>query len=162
MSRASPSLQPWGELLVLAVEIFVALLYTVVVYSQYRSNRNILFSCKYHVVWCPKYRRSVLVDGADEALKVIVGRVCTDRQAELIELEVMPDHVHLLVDVDPQYGIHRLVKEIKGTSSRELRQNFPFLKRRLPTLWTNSYFVSTVGGAPLAIVKQYIENQKHV
>jgi putative transposase len=130
--------------------------------SQYRSNRNILFSCKYHVVWCPKYRRSVLVEGADEALKVIVARVCVARQAELIELEVMPDHVHLLVDVDPQYGIHRLVKEIKGVSSRELRQDFPFLKRRLPTLWTNSYFVSTVGGAPLAIVKQYIEQQKHV
>jgi putative transposase len=74
----------------------------------------------------------------------------------------MPDHVHLLVDVDPQYGIHRLVMEITGTSSRELRSAFPFLKRRLPTLWTNSYFVSSVGGAPLAAVKQYIENQKHV
>jgi len=130
--------------------------------SQYRSNRNILFSCKYHVVWCPKYRRSVLVEGADEALKSIVARVCAARQAELIELEVMPDHVHLLVDVDPQYGIHRLVKEIKGVSSRELRQDFPFLKRRLPTLWTNNCFVSTVGGAPLATVKQYIEQQKHV
>lgn len=130
--------------------------------SQYRSNRNILFSCKYHVVWCPKYRRCVLVDGADEALKLIVARVCLARDADLIELEVMPDHVHLLVDVDPQYGIHRLIKEIKGVSSRELRQNFPFLKRRLPTLWTNSYFVSTVGGAPLAIIKQYIEQQKHV
>jgi putative transposase len=121
-----------------------------------------VFSCKYHVVWCPKYRRSVLVDGADEALKRIVERVCLARDAELIELEVMPDHVHLLVDVDPQYGIHRLIKEVKGTSSRELRASFPFLKRRLPTLWTNSYFVSTVGGAPLAVVKQYIENQKHV
>jgi putative transposase len=104
----------------------------------------------------------VLVDGADEALKGIVARVCQAREAEMIELEVMPDHVHLLVDIDPQYGIHRLIKEIKGTSSRELRQNFPFLKRRLPTLWTNSYFVSTIGGAPLAVVKRYIENQKHV
>jgi putative transposase len=102
------------------------------------------------------------VGGADETLKRIVERVCLSRDADLIELEVMPDHVHLLVDVDPQYGIHRLVKEIKGLSSRQLRQNFPFLKRRLPTLWTNSYFVSTIGGAPLAIVKQYIENQKNV
>ena len=82
--------------------------------------------------------------------------------AELIELEVMPDHVHLLVDVDPQYGIHRLIKEIKGVSSRELRSNFPFIKRRIPTLWTNSYLVSTVGGAPLAVIKQYIEHQKNV
>ncbi len=136
--------------------------YTVYVSSKYRSSRNIVFSCKYHVVWCPKYRRSVLVDGADEALKRVVERVCLARDAELIELEVMPDHVHLLVDVDPQYGIHRLIKEVKGTSSRELRGSFPFLKRRLPTLWTNSYFVSTVGGAPLAVVKQYIENQKRV
>ena len=136
--------------------------YTGRVSSQYRANRNVVFSCKYHVVWCPKYRRSVLIDGADEALKRIVERVCLARDADLIELEVMPDHVHLLVDVDPQYGIHRLVKEVKATSSRELRASFPFLKRRLPTLWTNSYFVSTVGGAPLAIVKQYIEQQKHV
>lgn len=131
-------------------------------FSQYRSSRNIVFSCKYHVVWCPKYRRSVLIDGADEALKLIIGRVCVARDAELIELEVMPDHVHLLVGIDPQYGIHRLVKEMKGVSSREMRASFAFLKRRLPTLWTNSYFVSTVGGAPLAVIKQYIENQKHV
>ena len=103
-----------------------------------------------------------MVDGADEALKRIVERVCLARDADLIELEVMPDHVHLLVDVDPQYGIHRLIKEIKGLSSSELRQRFPFLKSRLPTLWTNSYFVSTVGGAPLAVIKQYIENQKRV
>jgi putative transposase len=72
----------------------------------------------------------------------------------------MPDHVHLLVEVDPQYGIHRLIKQIKGISSRVLRHEFPKIKSRLPTLWSNSYFVSTVGGAPLAIIKQYIENQK--
>lgn len=64
--------------------------------------------------------------------------------------------------MDPHYGIHRLIKEIKGLSSRELRQNFPFLKRRPPTLWTHRYLVSTVGGAPLSILKQYIENQKNV
>ena len=74
----------------------------------------------------------------------------------------MPDHVHLLVSVDPQYGIHRLVKQVKGRSSRVLRQEFPALKSRLPTLWTNSYFAATVGGAPLEIVKQYVENQRNV
>jgi putative transposase len=74
----------------------------------------------------------------------------------------MPDHVHMLVDVDPQFGIHRLVKAMKGISSRYLRQEFPTLRTRLPTLWTNSYFVATVGGAPLEIIKQYIENQKKV
>ncbi len=72
----------------------------------------------------------------------------------------MPDHVHLLVTVDPQFGIHRLVKRVKGRSSRLLRQEYPFLKKRMPTLWTNSYYVSTTGSAPLAYVKQYIEGQK--
>jgi len=77
-------------------------------------------------------------------------------------MEIMPDHVHLLVEVDPQFGIHRLIKTIKGRTSRVLRLEFKQLKSRLPTLWTNSYFVSTVGGAPLEIIKQYIENQKQV
>jgi putative transposase len=74
----------------------------------------------------------------------------------------MPDHVHLLVGIDPQFDIHRLIKQIKGRTSRILRTEFPHLKTRMPTLWTNSYFVATVGGAPLEIIKQYIENQKHV
>jgi putative transposase len=74
----------------------------------------------------------------------------------------MPDHVHLPVEIDPQSGVHRLVKAIKGRSSRVLREEFPTLKSRLPTLWTNSYFVATVGGAPLEVVKKYVENQKNV
>jgi len=129
---------------------------------KYKSNNNVVYSCKYHVVWCPKYRRQVLVGGVDMRLKEVLSEVAVETQAEIIEIEVMPDHVHLLVEVDPQFGIHRLVKRMKGRSSRLLRQEFPWLKKRLPSLWTNSYFVSTVGGAPLAVVKQYIENQKHV
>ena len=129
---------------------------------QYKSNNNVVYSCKYHVIWCPKYRRKVLVNGVDIRLKEIIQDVCTESRADMLELEVMPEHVHLLVEVDPQYGIHRLVRSIKGRSSRLLRQEYPWLKSRLPTLWTNSYFVSTVGGAPLEIIKQYIENQKRV
>ena len=129
---------------------------------EYRSNRNVVYSCKYHVVFCPKYRRPVLVNGVDERLKEIVSDVLAETRSELIEMEIMPDHVHLLVEVDPQYGIHKVVKQVKGRSSRLLRQEFPWLRSRLPTLWTNSYFVSTVGGSPLAAVKQYIENQKWV
>ena len=121
---------------------------------------NVVYSCKYHVVWCPKYRRKVLVQGVDLRLKEIICSMCDEFHVELIELEIMPDHVHLLVDVDPQFGIHKLIKNIKGRSSRILRQEFKFLTTKLPTLWTNSYFVSTVGGAPLKIVKQYIESQK--
>jgi putative transposase len=125
-----------------------------------KSNRNIVYSCKYHVVWCPKYRRPVLVNDVDIRLKEIIHQTVTELQSEVIELEVMPDHVHLLCEVDPQFGIHRLVKRRKGRSSRLLRQEFPWLKSRLPTLWTNSYFVATVGGAPLTVVKQTIEQQK--
>jgi len=79
-----------------------------------------------------------------------------------MELETMADHVHLLLGVDPQYGVHRLVKQIKGRSSRLLRQEFPSLRSRIPTLWTNSYFVATVGGAPFELIKRYVAEQRNV
>jgi putative transposase len=125
----------------------------------YKSNKNVVYSCKYHVIWCPKYRRSVLIAGVDTRLKEIIQQVCTECSAEIFTLEVMPEHVHLLVEVDPQYGIHRLIRLLKGRSSRLLRQDFPHLRSRLPTLWTNSYFVSTVGGEPREIITQYIDAQ---
>jgi putative transposase len=128
----------------------------------YKSNANIVYSCKYHVVWCSKYRRRVLEGAVERDLKAIIRQIAKERKAEVIELEVMPDHVHLLVEVDPQYGIHRLVKQIKGRSSRILRSKYKELRSRIPTLWTNSYFVSTVGGATLKTIKQYIESQKEV
>jgi len=111
----------------------------------YKSNRNVFYTCHYHVVWCPKYRRKVLLPPLEEGLKQIIREVCEEHQAEIEELEVMPGHVHLLVSVDPQFGIHRLMKLVKGRSSRLLRQEFPMLKRKLPTLWTNSYFCATTG-----------------
>ena len=120
---------------------------------KYKSNNNVTYSCKYHVVFCPKYRRPVLVDGVDDRLKELIKETCDQLNVEIIEMEIMPDHVHLLMEVDPQYGIHKAVKRIKGYSSRVLRQEFPWLKSRIPTLWTNSYFVSTVGGAPLSVIK---------
>lgn len=138
------------------------MLYTHCMKQTIQSNHHVTYITHYHVVWCPKYRRSVLVNGIDERLKQIIADTCEEVNARLEEMEVMPDHVHLLVSVDPQYGIHRLVKLLKGRSSRFLRQEYPVLKQRLPTLWTNSYFVSTVGGAPLAVIKQYIEGQKRV
>jgi len=127
---------------------------------KYKSNNNVVYSCKYHVVWCPKYRRKVLVDEISERLKELIVQKCSEIQVDIIEMEIMPDHVHLLIEVDPQFGINRAVRSIKGFSSHTLRKEFPSLKTRLPTLWTNSYFVSTVGGAPLEAIKQYIENQE--
>ncbi|MFG3701310.1 IS200/IS605 family transposase [Micromonospora sp. NPDC047620] len=125
-----------------------------------RSNSDVVFQCAFHVVWCPKYRRRVLDGRVEERLKQLIREVVEERGAWLAALEVMPDRVHLLVEVDPQYGVHRLVKAIKGRTSRVLREEFPSLRSRLPTLWTNSYFVATTGGAPLAAMERYVEQQK--
>jgi putative transposase len=125
----------------------------------YRSNRNVVYSAKYHLVWCPKYRRRVLVAAVETRLVEVIREVCSEDSSEILGVEVMPDHVHLLVEVDPSFGVSRLVRLVKGRSSRVLRQEFAHL-RRLPTLWINSWFPSTVGGAPLAVVKRYVENQK--
>jgi putative transposase len=135
-------------------------MYTVLVGVTLRSNSNITFQCAFHVVWCPKYRRRVIGGRMEERLKQLIREIVQEKGAWLVELETMPDHVHLLVEVDPQFGVHRLVKAIKGRTSRVLRQEFPWLTSRLPTLWTNSYFVATVGGAPLSVVKRYVEQQK--
>lgn len=127
---------------------------------EYKSNNNIVYSCKYHVVFCPKYRRKVLVGEVEARLKELICQICYDNEIDLLEMEVMPDHVHLQLEVAPQFGIHKAIKLIKGRTSHILRSEFKHLTTKLPTLWTNSYFVSTAGGAPLGIVKQYIESQK--
>lgn len=98
----------------------------------------------------------------DIRLKEILQQIAQEIQVDILEMEIMPDHVHLLVEVDPQFGVHKAIKRFKGASSRYLRQEFPHLKSRLPTLWSNSYFISTVGGAPLEVIKQYIQFQKEV
>ena len=129
---------------------------------SYKCNNNITYSCKYHVIWCSKYRRKVLVEEVGQRLKELIVGVASELRVDIIEMEIMPDHVHLLLEVDPQFGIHRAVKNIKGETSRILRAEFISLRTRLPSLWTNSYFVATVGGAPLEVIKQYIESQKYV
>ena len=144
----------------MTLELYSIVLYNGFVRDGYKSNHNVMYSCKYHVVWCPKYRRKVLTGQIAERLKEIVQGVAAETEAEILEIDVMPDHVHLLCEVDPQFGIAKFVRLCKGRSSRLLRQEFPTLKSRLPTLWTNSWFCSTLGGAPLSVVKQYIEQQK--
>lgn len=127
----------------------------------YRSTNCAVYSAKYHLIWCPKYRRRVLVAGVDERLKEIISQVVTDCDGEVIEVEVMPDHVHLLVEVPPTVALPILMQSLKGRPSRVLHQEYARL-RRLPSLWTRSWFVSTVGAAPLEVVRQYVENQKQV
>jgi len=128
----------------------------------YKSNNNVVYSSNYHVVWCPKYRRKVLVDKVAKRLFELIHKAASRHRAEVIALEIRPDQVPLLVEVDPQFGIHRLIKRIKGVTSHDLRKEFASLRTRLPSLWTNSYFCSTVGGAPLEVIQQYVESQKKV
>jgi len=128
--------------------------------QRYKASNNVTDSCKYHIVYCPKYRRKVLTGEIAERLKAISTEVAAETGSEILELEVLPDHVHILAEVDPSFGAMKFVRLCKGRSSRILRQEFPTLKTRLPTLWTNSTFLSTVGGTPLSVVKQYIGSQQ--
>jgi len=129
---------------------------------SYKSLRHCVFSAKYHIVFCPKYRRSVLAPEIAERLKSILLETSTEIGCEILEMEVMPDHVHLLVEIPPPVGVTSFIGRIKGRSARILRAEFPVLRSKLSCLWTRSYFCSTVGGAPLEVVKQYVRDQKGV
>jgi putative transposase len=126
---------------------------------RYRSATKTVFSAKYHIVWCPKDGRRVLVGAVATRLVEIIREVCDQLGADVLEVAAMPDHVHLLAEVPRAVALSRLVQVLKGRSSRRLRREFPWL-RRLPCLWSPSWFVSTVGGAPLEVVRRYVENQQ--
>lgn len=129
-------------------------------HSEYRTTETTVYCCRYHVIFCPKYRRSVLREPIAKRFKEIVLSMQEEQNFKVLEMEVMPDHVHLLLDVDPTIGINILVSRIKGRTSNVLNREFPELRRKLPTLWTRSKFIATVGSVSLDVVKQYIENQK--
>lgn len=128
--------------------------------GQYAKNAGAVFSLKYHLVWCPKYRRQVLVAPVDARLKEVLVAVSESHGWTLHTLEVMPDHVHVFVEADPTACAAEIVNRLKGASSRILRDEFPSLKSRLPTLWSRSYFAGTVGSVSEAVIRRYIESQK--
>lgn len=130
--------------------------------KKYKYSNHLVYSCQYHVIFCPKYRRKVLTDGIDERLKELIIEKQEEYGFEVLDMEVMPDHVHLLLDVDPKIGIYSIITKIKGYTSKQLREEFPALKKRIPTLWTHSKFISSAGSVTLDVVKRYIEEQKHV
>ena len=130
--------------------------------KEYKKNNHIVYSCQYHVIFCPKYRRPVLTENIVPRLKEIFYEIALKYDFEIIEMEVMKEHVHLLIDCNPRFGIMECVTKLKGISSKTLREEFPTLKSKLPCLWTRSAFISTVGSVSLETVKKYIENQKDV
>ena len=124
------------------------------------KNAGAVFNLSYRIVWCPKYRLKVLVGDVDARLKHVL-QATAGRYGVLIEtMEVMPDHVHLFVTADPTRCVAEMVNRLKGASSRILREEFPHLKSRMPTLWSRSYDAGTVGHVSEATVKEHIENQK--
>ncbi|BDF45809.1 hypothetical protein CE91St58_18010 [Lachnospiraceae bacterium] len=97
----------------------------------------------------------------DQALKELFLEIADEYGFSIPDMEVMPDHVHLIIDCSPRFGVMNCVRKLKGISSRRMRDRFPELKSKLPTLWTRSSFISSVGSVSLAVVQQYIENQKN-
>lgn len=128
--------------------------------SQYAKNSGAVFSLKYHLVWCPKYRRPVLEGAIEKRLREVIEDVRAEHVWTIHALEVMPDHVHLFIESDPIYSVAEIINRLKGASSRILRSEFPALRSRLPTLWSRSYYAGTVGAVSDAVVRRYIESQK--
>lgn len=130
--------------------------------KTYKSKAHLTYSCQYHVIFCPKYRRKVLKNGIDLRLKEFFNDVSNKYDFEIIEMEVMEDHVHLLIDCNPRFGIMECITKLKGISANLLKKDFPKLKSQLPNIWTRSTFISTVETVSNETVKKYIENQKNV
>lgn len=128
----------------------------------YHHGEHIVYSCQYHIIFCPKYRRKVLVDGIDKRLKELFPQVAAELGGSILEMEVMPDHVHLLADVDPRIGVDDFTGSLKRRTSHIIRKEFPYMKKKLPSLWTRGKFIATVGSVSLETVKRYIESQKGV
>lgn len=128
--------------------------------KKYRTTETTVYCCRYHIIFCPKYRRAVLTPPIQRRFKEVVLSLQESNNFIVLEMEVMPDHVHLLLDIDPTIGVQMVVSRIKGKTSNVLNKEFPELQRKLPTLWTRSKFIATVGSMSLDVVKEYIENQK--
>jgi putative transposase len=128
--------------------------------ARYVKNAGAVFSLKYHVVFCPKYRRPVLTGAVEPRLIELIREAAALRCMTVHALEVMPDHVHLFIETDPRWAPAEFVGKIKANTSRVLRTEFPHLRSRLPTLWSRSYFCATVGAVSETTIRRYIEAQK--
>ncbi|MER3417528.1 MAG: IS200/IS605 family transposase [Armatimonadota bacterium] len=127
---------------------------------RYRKNAGCVYTLHYHVVWCPKYRRPVLTEPVAESLKALLYEKATELDVMIEGLEVMPDHVHLFVSAAPTDAPQHLVNQFKGYTSRRLRQQFPALRSRLPSLWSRSYYIGSAGHVSAETIQRYIAMQK--
>lgn len=128
----------------------------------YITSKTSIHYIHYHFVWCPKYRRKVLTDKIAKRLNILIKNKAKELNSNVLTLQIMPDHVHLFIQAKPIISPNSLIGQIKGYTSRTLRQEFPELRSRLPTLWTRSYFVSTHGNVSDEMIQKYIEEQKGI
>lgn len=130
--------------------------------QEIRTGRHCVFNMHVHLVFVAKYRRDVFSKDMLLTMQEVFGRVCIDFEAELVEFDGEHDHVHLLVNYPPKVAISSLVNSLKGASSRILRKKHPEIRNKLwgNALWSPSYFASSCGGAPIGIIKQYIQQQQ--
>lgn len=130
--------------------------------QEIRAGRHCVFNMHVHLVFVAKYRRDVFSKDMLLTMQEVFGRVCIDFEAELVEFDGEHDHVHLLVNYPPKVAISSLVNSLKGASSRILRKKHPEIRNKLwgNALWSPSYFASSCGGAPIGIIKQYIQQQQ--
>jgi putative transposase len=130
--------------------------------SRYAKTAGAVFSLQFHLVWCPKYRRPVLTPPVDGRVQALLAAIADEHGMTIRAAEVMPDHVHLFVEADPTLCVAEIVNRFKGRTSRLLREEFPALRSRLPTLWSRSYFAASVGAVSEATIRRYIDAQKGV
>lgn len=131
--------------------------------SDLRHGRHCVFKMHVHLVFVTKYRRNVFTKEVLDDLKIFFEKVCLDFESELVEIDGEDDHVHLLVNYPPKVSVSALVNSLKGVSSRMIRKkNYPSIKKKLwgGALWSPSYFAGSCGGAPIEIIRQYIEQQQ--
>lgn len=128
--------------------------------NKYKHNSGCVYNVKYHLVWCPKYRRKVLVNKVEVRLKELLYSKAEQLGIQIEALEIMPDHVHVFITGTPMVAIQHIVNQLKGYSSRVMRLEFKELRTKLPTLWSRSYYVGTVGHVSEDTIKKYIEDQK--
>ena len=154
MSGKSHTLQGWDESEPITIFTFNA---SNDMPKGYTSSNTSVHFMNHHFVWYPKYRRKVIVDYVETRLQDIIRNTARENNREIIAPETMPDHVHLFIKADPTVAPNNIIARIKGRSSRILRNEFPTLRSRLPTLWTRSYFVSTHGHVSSETIERYVE-----
>ena len=128
--------------------------------ERYRKTQGAVFSLRYHLVWCPKYRLPVLTGAVADRLAALLREKAGELDTQVRALEIMPDHVHLFIETDPTLAPAHVANQFKGFTSRTLRREFRHLRSRMPALWSRSYYVGSVGHVSEATVKRYIANQK--